>query len=315
MPYLTPDNVPNEYLWKFVRIPNTNEIIGALSGQIGALGQAWKWEQSGDLTPEETAEIFIDLIKRYVDWQGSLIGSIVLFSGVNPPDGTLLCNGQVHLRANYPELWYFFTGSLYQLGSDFFVTPFLEPSGEDPQFALFDYAIISGRSITTEVISGIQNFFGDAVPAAISAEPGIVRLGMRFYVTDPAIIVGVRFYKDAANVGLHTGSLWTIEGDLIAEVDFEDETTDGWQEQRFPDPIILEVDTPYVIAYHTDEGNFGRDLDYFDTDTTVGVISVPADNSDALHASYYWYDVSGDPWPENSYFKSNYYVDVMIVPL
>ena len=37
-------------------------------------------------------------------------------------------------------------------------------------------------------------------------------------------MTGVRFYKSAANIGTHVGSLWTATGDLLASGTFTNES-------------------------------------------------------------------------------------------
>ena len=56
-----------------------------------------------------------------------------------------------------------------------------------------------------------------AVPAVADAgDPGAVELGVKFQADAAGLITGVRFYKSAANTGVHIGNLWTSTGTLLA---------------------------------------------------------------------------------------------------
>ena len=53
--------------------------------------------------------------------------------------------------------------------------------------------------------------------------------------TRSAPITGIRFYKAAANTGTHIGSLWTADGQRLAQATFTGETASGWQTVTFAD--------------------------------------------------------------------------------
>ena len=49
-----------------------------------------------------------------------------------------------------------------------------------------------------------------AVPAVAGwADNRAVELGVKFRVTSPGFISGIRFFKSAENVGMHLGNLWS----------------------------------------------------------------------------------------------------------
>src|SRR3954453_9268666 len=43
-----------------------------------------------------------------------------------------------------------------------------------------------------------------------------VELGLKFTSDQAGTVLGVRFYKSRTNTGVHTGSLWTINGARLA---------------------------------------------------------------------------------------------------
>src|SRR5439155_4892615 len=100
--------------------------------------------------------------------------------------------------------------------------------------------------------------------------PGVVdggdasayELGVRFRADADGFITGLRFYKSAANTGVHLGNLWTNTGTLLATATFSGETESGWQEVSFASPVPVTANTTYVASYHTN-GHFSVDRPYF----------------------------------------------------
>ena len=68
-------------------------------------------------------------------------------------------------------------------------------------------------------------------------------------------ISGIRFYKEPDNTGTHTGTLWTASGTQLATGTFSNESTQGWEELDFSDPVSITAGTTYVASYHTDHGS------------------------------------------------------------
>ena len=88
---------------------------------------------------------------------------------------------------------------------------------------------------------------------------------MKFRADVGGSVTGVRFYKGAGNTGVHTGSLWTSNGILLATGTFASETASGWQTLMFTTPVYIYANTTYVVSYHTNTGHYGQDADYFQT--------------------------------------------------
>jgi hypothetical protein len=152
---------------------------------------------------------------------------------------------------------------------------------------------------------------GSAVPATVDAGSySPLELGVQFHSDTDGYITGVRFYKSAANTGTHVGHLWSNSGTLLASGTFANETSSGWQQVNFPNPVAIRANNLYVASYQTSVGHFGLDQGYF---TTFGVDRSP------LHASA---DVSGfangmyafsssPAFPTNTLNASNYWVDAV----
>ncbi len=56
-----------------------------------------------------------------------------------------------------------------------------------------------------------------------------IEVGVRFRVTQPGTVTGIRFYKGNGVAGTHIGHLWTNSGTQLAQATFT-ETASGWQE-------------------------------------------------------------------------------------
>ena len=76
-------------------------------------------------------------------------------------------------------------------------------------------------------------------------------MGMKFTADVNGFVSGVRFYKDASNVGTHVGSLWDSSGKLLAQTTFTNETASGWQQMLFSPAVAISANTVYVISYHS----------------------------------------------------------------
>ncbi len=146
------------------------------------------------------------------------------------------------------------------------------------------------------------------VPATIDNGPdGPLELGVSFKADTSGTITGIRFYKSAANTGLHTGHLWSRTGALLATVTFTGESASGWQQASFSSPVAIAVNTVYVASYQSSNGHWSVNWNYF---ATSGV------NNPPLHALQ---NGSGTPdgvWGTAGAFPthtnaSNYWVDVI----
>src|SRR5881296_779305 len=92
----------------------------------------------------------------------------------------------------------------------------------------------------------VHNLFGGTVPSDVDG-----------------YVLGVRFYKAAANSGPHLGCLWDAGGTLLASVTFTGESASGWQEMNFAAPVPIVANGNYVIGYHAPWGNYSATSGFF----------------------------------------------------
>lgn len=73
----------------------------------------------------------------------------------------------------------------------------------------------------------------------------VTEMGTYFTCSISGYIVGMKFYKAYMETGSHSGKLWDDSGDLLAQADFADESSSGWQEVFFDTPVPITEDTRY----------------------------------------------------------------------
>lgn len=148
---------------------------------------------------------------------------------------------------------------------------------------------------------------GSSVPAVPSAPDGApVELGMAFTPSRDGQVTAVRFYKGQGNTGTHTGSIWNSAGERLAQVTFTDETAVGWQTATFAQPVNVQAGVTYVVSYFAPVGRYAADNGFFVNPRTQGPLTAPA-----VDNGRYRYDGG---YPQFSYERTNYYVDVVFVP-
>jgi Domain of unknown function (DUF4082) len=115
-----------------------------------------------------------------------------------------------------------------------------------------------------------------------STQPSIVdsgdalsyELGVKFRTDSDGYILGVRFYKAATNTGLHIGNVWSTSntGYPLATSQFVNESTSGWQQVLFTNPVPVSANTTYIASYFTPSGHYSNDPSFF---ANAGVDSPP----------------------------------------
>jgi len=146
-----------------------------------------------------------------------------------------------------------------------------------------------------------------AVPAIAAQDDNhAVELGVKFQTSSPGFISGLRFYKSAPNVGVHLGSLWSRDGQLLARATFANESSSGWQQVLFSGPVAVSPQVSYVASYHTDVGHYAVNQGYFaTTGVERGPLRALANGEDGPNGVYR-YGASG--FPSETYLGSNYWV-------
>ena len=168
---------------------------------------------------------------------------------------------------------------------------------------------VGAASADSNAVTPQATLLGLQTPANPDAQDGrAVELGVRFRADHDGSVTGVRFYKSAANTGVHTGSLWTANGTRLAQATFTDETASGWQTVTFGSPVPVTAGTTYVASYFAPLGHYAAT-----PQGLLGGIDAPP-----LHAlpgasganGVYAYGASST-FPGVAYNSANYWVDAM----
>src|SRR5882762_9578897 len=148
-----------------------------------------------------------------------------------------------------------------------------------------------------------------SVPATVdSGSSGPVELGVSLKADTSGTVNAIRFYKSAANTGLHVGHLWSRTGALLATVTFTGETSSGWQQANFSTPVAITANTVYVASYQTTIGRWSVNWDYF---ATSGVNNPPLhalQNGNGAPDGVY---ASAGVFPRYTYRSANFWVDAV----
>jgi hypothetical protein len=138
-----------------------------------------------------------------------------------------------------------------------------------------------------------------------------ISVGVKFKVDFNGYITGIRFYKASTNTGTHIGSVWTSTGTLLGSATFSGETSSGWQQVNFSNPVAVTANTLYVASYFAPNGHYSADPQYF---ATAGVDNPPVHllaNSVSADGVYTY--GSTNSFPNSSFNATNYWVDVVYV--
>ena len=155
------------------------------------------------------------------------------------------------------------------------------------------------------------SLWDDTTIPSVIADPDTapVELGVKFQSQMGGYISGLRFYKALTNTGPHVGSLWDINGTLLAQATFANETPMGWQAVNFTTPVAINAGTVYIASYHTEVGQYSTNINYFkQSDHSNGPLSALQDGVNGKNGLYL-YGPGG--FPVDSWEESNYWIDVI----
>ena len=150
-----------------------------------------------------------------------------------------------------------------------------------------------------------------ATPTNVAAnDSSAIEVGVKFRSSSAGSITGLRFYKGSGNTGTQVGHLWTTTGKLLATATFPATTTTGWQEVKFSSPVAISANTTYVASYYAPNGHYSYNYNYFATSgVTSGPLQALANGVDGGNGVYLY--KTGGGFPNQTYYSTNYWVDVV----
>src|SRR5205823_1249796 len=97
-------------------------------------------------------------------------------------------------------------------------------------------------------------------------------------------------------------------GTVLAQATFSGETASGWQQVNFSSAVPIAANTTYIAAFFSTSG-YAKNTNYF---TSSGTDTLPlhalGSGVDGANGVYMY---GGTPqFPSNTYFDTNYWVDI-----
>ncbi|MER5326523.1 DUF4082 domain-containing protein [Streptosporangium roseum] len=245
--------------------------------------------------------------------------SVTFTATVSPVTGSLVPQGQVVFKDGATIIgsdWHDDTGpaklttSSLAAGQHPITAVYLGGDTPDNE-AIIHFAPSTSPVVTQTVSSSI--WASTATPEVPSHnDPNAVAVGVKFKATTSGAVRGIRFYKGSQNTGTHIGSLWSSNGNLLANATFANETASGWQQVNFATPVAITANTTYVASYHTTSGRYSITRPYFTSQHANGPLIALADGDDGGNGVYTY--SATNTFPTSSTQATNYWVDVVFVP-
>lgn len=135
-------------------------------------------------------------------------------------------------------------------------------------------------------------------------DPAAVQVGTRFTTSVAGSVTAIRFYKGAANTGVHTVNLWGPTNNLLAQAPSTAESGAGWQTVALPTPVVLVPGQTYTAAYHSTTGMYAV------TSNGLAAVRTSGPLSTVVPGGAYVY---GTGFPSGS-STASYGVDLVFVP-
>jgi hypothetical protein len=169
-------------------------------------------------------------------------------------------------------------------------------------FALITIFLCSARYAA----GATETLFTTQVPQLPNVRDTNHELGTKFTTSIGGHIIAIRFWKSSNETGLHVGHIWTASGQLLASVNFVNETASGWQQQFLATPVAINANTIYAVTVNT------RNAYYVSTPYGLATKVVNHDLSSVVGTD----GLTGPPglFPTESYHSSNYFRDIVFMP-
>lgn len=102
-----------------------------------------------------------------------------------------------------------------------------------------------------------------------------IEVGFTFSPDDSGTLSAVRFYQNAPNSGVVSASVWSEDGDLLAQTPVNPAAPVGWR--TVPVDVDLEAGSTYTVSVFDRDGRVPAINDYFAEEKSTNGISTPAD--------------------------------------
>jgi hypothetical protein len=119
-----------------------------------------------------------------------------------------------------------------------------------------------------------------------SGDANPLEVGFKFKSDVSGVVTGLRFYKAATNTGKHVGHLWSINGTLLAGIDFTCETASGWQTATLSSPVTISANTVYLASYFAPNGHYSYSRPYFTSSHDTPPLHALQDGASGPNGTY-----------------------------
>lgn len=100
----TPDAPPVlEYRQVLLTVPSNADVERIIRGALLSLCYWTSWDEVGTMSAADTAQMMKVMLDSWREF--NMIGSVIAFYTEDLPNLTLLCDGSVYNREDYPQLW------------------------------------------------------------------------------------------------------------------------------------------------------------------------------------------------------------------
>jgi VCBS repeat-containing protein len=141
-------------------------------------------------------------------------------------------------------------------------------------------------------------------------DPSPVELGLKFQSSVSGFVTGIRFYKGPQNTGTHIGKLYDESGNLLASATFTNESSGGWQQVRFLNPVSIAANTTYVASYWAPNGNYSMTPQTLLKDVLSAPLTAVANTVDSPNPVL---SNGQQGFPTEQSYASNNWVDLVFV--
>jgi len=161
--------------------------------------------------------------------------------------------------------------------------------------------------------SGTTTLFTTETPKEWYSD-GPYELGMKWKSSQAGVITKMRFYRalneaeDGGEFYVHLGRIWDEHGNLLTTVPFAGaagRTGEGWETVSLFRPLPIEADRTYVVSVNVVSDYVGT-MQELASPVINGPLSSIADGNNGV------YSTTPGAFPTESWFNSNYYVDVEV---
>lgn len=105
--WLTPDVLTNaDTICRRFVLPADLSIVAAFSGAVLELTKLSSWQAFGTMTEQEVVDLLQPIVLDGIysgDW--CMLGALIPYVSVNPPAFSLICDGAIYNRVDYPQLY------------------------------------------------------------------------------------------------------------------------------------------------------------------------------------------------------------------